>query len=77
MEKNKFKFLKYGLLIFSLVFLVEVGCSKKDTDTGITTIEVAYWGNPEEIDIITNTVQEWEKEHPDVKVQLTHAPVGG
>jgi ABC-type glycerol-3-phosphate transport system substrate-binding protein len=58
------------------------GCknnSKESLDSGAgkkTEVRVAFWGAIEEKEIITTTIQAWEKEHPNVKVVLQHIPAG-
>jgi ABC-type glycerol-3-phosphate transport system substrate-binding protein len=39
---------------------------------GKTRIRVIFWGAPEEVEIITNTIREWEKDHPEILVILEH-----
>ncbi|MFA5094311.1 MAG: sugar ABC transporter substrate-binding protein [Candidatus Omnitrophota bacterium] len=39
-------------------------------------IKVAFWGSPEEIEIITATINNWQKTHPDIQVKLEHIPFG-
>ena len=41
---------------------------------GPTVIRVAYWGGPEEIDIIQGLIADWRAAHPDVVVHLEHTP---
>lgn len=56
-----------------LVLSGGLGCAKKAPSK---VVEVMYWGSPEEIEIITNLVKNWQKKHPDIKVKLTHVPAG-
>lgn len=53
------------------------GCAKVGKQDDAIKIEVAYWGSPEEIDIITTTIRNWEKDHPNIKVVLSHVAGGG
>ncbi|HPN66059.1 MAG TPA: sugar ABC transporter substrate-binding protein [Candidatus Omnitrophota bacterium] len=39
-------------------------------------IKVAFWGSPEEIEIITTTLNNWQKSHPEIQVKLEHIPFG-
>jgi multiple sugar transport system substrate-binding protein len=41
-----------------------------------TQVKVAFWGSPEEIEIITTTINNWQKDHPEVQVKLEHIPFG-
>lgn len=52
------------------------GCAKVGKQEDVVKIEVAYWGSPEEIDIITSTIRNWEKDHPNIKVVLNHSGGG-
>ena len=70
--KKVFSILICAFLIFN------AGCGKKEsTESGVTTIKVAFWGSPEEIEIITNSISGWQKEHPEIKVRFEHTPFGG
>ncbi|MBU1863026.1 MAG: sugar ABC transporter substrate-binding protein [Candidatus Omnitrophica bacterium] len=67
-----FTFLLFGLL----------GCSsegRKDASKGgdTTLIKVAFWGGPEEIEIITECIKDWERSYPHIKVRFEHTPYGG
>ncbi|MFA5148466.1 MAG: extracellular solute-binding protein, partial [Candidatus Omnitrophota bacterium] len=39
-------------------------------------VKVAFWGSPEEIEIITATLNNWQKSHPEIQVKLEHIPFG-
>ena len=39
-------------------------------------VKVAFWGSPEEIEIITATINNWQKSHPEIQVKLEHIPFG-
>lgn len=40
-------------------------------------VKVAFWGGPEEIDIITQSMAGWQKEHPNIRVRFEHNPYTG
>lgn len=63
-----------GFLLFlcGLSCLFISGCAKEDDNR--TRIQVMYWGSYEEVQIIESIVDDWEKEHPDVFVDLQHTP---
>ncbi len=66
--------------IIALSFLIVLaGCGRKEeaAKEEAVTIKVAFWGSPEEIGIITNTIKAWEKLHPEIKVRLEHTPHSG
>ena len=69
--------MKKRIYIFCLIFLmvlVLINCGKRKKN-GVA-VRVAYWGSPEEIKIITDTVRNWEKEHPNISVKLQHTSGG-
>lgn len=71
-------FSKFFVLVFCSVFLFSSGCSNSSgPDDGKTVIKVAFWGSPDEINIITNSIASWQEEHPDIKVRFEHTPYGG
>lgn len=40
-------------------------------------IKVAFWGAPDEVNIITDIINRWQKSHPDITVRLEHTPYRG
>jgi len=65
------------MTIIATTVLVLVGCGSKINDDGRTQITVAFWGSPEEKEIITASLDEWQATHPDIKVRFEHAPADG
>ncbi len=63
-----------GLII--IFTLLTPGFLSRPRNPGVS-IEVAFWGSVEEIKIIRKTVEEWEKNHPQIRVKLQHIPTGG
>lgn len=66
-------------LIFPLIGMIIIftySCHGPQKEKKGIEIKVAYWGGVEEIEIITGTIREWEKEHPGIKVQLYHTKAG-
>jgi len=66
-----------AFIILAFIFQI-TGCGGQEA-TGKpkkVTVKVAFWGSPEEIGIITTTIKDWEKSHPDIKVKLEHIPFG-
>ncbi|MFA7657870.1 MAG: sugar ABC transporter substrate-binding protein [Candidatus Gastranaerophilaceae bacterium] len=60
------------LLIFiALITLLLTGCIKKDSRT---VIQFATWGSQSEVAILKPILAEFERENPDVKVDLIHIP---
>ncbi len=44
---------------------------------GVTEVKVAFWGSPEEIDIITHSISDWQAAHPEIKIVFEHTPYSG
>ncbi len=44
---------------------------------GSVSVKVAFWGSPEEIDIITHSIADWQTEHPKIKIIFEHTPYTG
>lgn len=42
-----------------------------------TTVKVAFWGTPEEIEIVTNSIKSWQDTHPEIAVRFEHTPFAG
>jgi len=40
-------------------------------------VRVAFWGGPDEVNIVTDTINTWQKSHPDIIVRLDHTPYRG
>lgn len=70
------KFFWIGLGILGS-FLFFSGCGSKGSKSGPTEIKVTFWGTPEEVDIITHSIEDWQKEHAGIKVVFEHTPYTG
>jgi len=62
------------LLIGVLTF---TGCGPAAQQDGVTAVKVAFWGSPEEIDIITHSIKDWQEAHPNIKIVFQHTPYTG
>ena len=64
------------LLATSCLLALSAGCGKPPAQRGggIPTVEVAYWGGPEEIAIMQGVIADWQRRHPEVHVRLEHTP---
>ena len=62
------------LLGLSLIF---PGCGKGPGSSGAQEVKVAFWGSPEEVDIITHSIEDWQKAHPEIKIIFEHTPYTG
>ncbi len=63
MKKNAQKI----FCLFLSSFFIFSGCGKIAPGDGTTQVKVAFWGSPEEIDIITHSISEWQQAHPNIK----------
>lgn len=54
-----------------------MGCGSSAEKEGVTPIKIAFWGSPEEIDIITNSIKDWQAAHPNIKIIFEHTPYTG
>ena len=57
--------------------LLSPGCGKNPGKLGPVEIKVAFWGSPEEVDIITHSIEDWQASHPGIKVVFEHTPYTG
>ncbi len=73
--------LKTLLLIFLLTLPILSGCEKKPAvqanSDAVVEIKVAFWGSPEEIDIVTQSMQSWQKAHSNIRIRFEHTPYSG
>lgn len=71
---------KLEKVLFSLFLSLCVfaaGCGPASSAGGKTEIKIAFWGGPEEIDIITHSISDWQQSHPDIKIIFEHTPYTG
>ena len=69
---------KLTVVIFLVIGLSLFGCARKDAvEAGPVVIKVAFWGGPDDIEIITSVIDEWQAKHPEIKVKLEHTPYRG
>ncbi|MFC1809322.1 ABC transporter substrate-binding protein [Candidatus Omnitrophota bacterium] len=65
------------IVISILSFACLSGCGHNKADDGIPQVTVAFWGSPEEKEIISSSLDEWRRAHPEIKIRFEHAPAGG
>jgi multiple sugar transport system substrate-binding protein len=56
------------------------GAPRQASDQALSApveIKVAFWGAPDELNIIADTINEWQKERPDILIRLEHTPYRG
>jgi len=63
--------------LFFIPALLIAGCGPVASKEGVTEIKVAFWGSPEEIDIITHSITDWQAAHPNIKILFEHTPYTG
>ncbi len=69
------KFFATFLTVF--IMLNVTGCGNTQDKDGTIPIKIAFWGSPEEIDIITNSIKDWQTTHPNIKIIFEHTPYTG
>jgi len=69
--------MKIAKIVLFLGVLFFTGCSSKHSVESVNKVRLAFWGSPEEVQIINSVVKEWEAKHPEVNVVLEHTPYGG
>ena len=73
-------FKRFLAFFIILVFALQMtGCGGTGEVTGKPRkipIKVSFWGSPEEIDILNQTINNWQKTHPDIEVKIEHIPFG-
>lgn len=78
MHKKKTAHFSQTFFILALIAVFfTAGCGSSTDHDGKTPVKVAFWGSPEEIDIITNSISEWQQNHPDIKIIFEHTPYSG
>lgn len=73
MKKNTQKI----FCLFLTALFAFSGCGKIAPSDGTTQIKVAFWGSPEEIDIITHSISDWQQANPKIKIIFEHTPYTG
>ena len=65
------KILFFLLILLLMLFFIFFNCGKTDNKTHI---EFATWGSESEIKILKPMLEEFERENPEIKVDLMHIP---
>ncbi len=63
------------LIVIFLIF--SLSCAPQSKKDKTKKIEIMVWGSYKELEIINDTIKIFQKNHPDVKVVISHAPQGG
>lgn len=72
------------VLLLAASLLFSSGCAKKEPAevhaagaAKPVEIKVAFWGAPDEVNIITDGIAKWQAAHPEIIVKLEHTPYRG
>ena len=60
-----------ALLAFTLLVS---GCAGGGPDDGKTHLQLSTWGSAQEIAVTRELLSEFERQHPDIAVELIHIP---
>lgn len=76
--KTRLVILLSFILVAAILFSV-TGCAKKTENAGTKPVEikVAFWGAPDEVNIVTDLISKWQAKHPEILVKLEHTPYRG
>ncbi|MDD5173213.1 MAG: sugar ABC transporter substrate-binding protein [Candidatus Omnitrophica bacterium] len=73
----------FVLVICSLIAM-NSGCSSSSSSKasasggkGAVEVRVAFWGSPDEVNIVNDIIGAWQKSHPEIIVKLDHTPYRG
>ena len=66
----------YRFLLWGQILLL-AGCGQGPGKGGPAEVKVTFWGTPEEVDIITHSIGDWQAAHPEIKVVFEHTPYTG
>ncbi len=75
------KILVFSVLCASAAVML-TGCGSQTAGSGSAgkakvEIKAAFWGGPDEVNIITDIINKWQESHPDIIVRLEHTPYRG
>lgn len=71
---------RFSLLVCIGLLCLQAGCGMKKAEhveEGVTLVKVAFWGTPDDIGIITESIRDWEEDNPHIKVDFQHTPYTG
>lgn len=67
----------FAVFLSAFIILNTSGCGSAPEKDGLTPIKIAFWGSPEEIDIITHSIKDWQAAHPNIRIIFEHTPYTG
>src|SRR3990167_6759349 len=83
MELNR-RLKNYIAVIFVFVIAFPIlwmsGCGQNPVAVSANQpveVKVAFWGSPEEIEIVTTALKPWQESHPGIKIRFEHTPYSG
>jgi multiple sugar transport system substrate-binding protein len=66
----------FATFLTAFIIVSVTGCGQVNDD-GTVPVKIAFWGSPEEIDIITNSIKDWQAANPKIKIIFEHTPYTG
>lgn len=69
-----------ALITVLIIPFLLFGCGNNASIDGAkkpVEIKVTFWGAPDEVNIVTKIINEWQKTHPEIIVRLEHTPYRG
>jgi multiple sugar transport system substrate-binding protein len=74
--------LSRGFLLLTVALILLIlpisGCARKEAGPkGPVEIKVAYWGAPDDVNIISGIIKDWQAARPSILVRLEHTPYRG
>lgn len=67
----------YQKIFIAGLLAILSGCDRMIPYEDVTPVKVTFWGRPEEIDIITHSISDWQSAHPEIKIIFEHTPYSG
>ncbi|MDO8525226.1 MAG: sugar ABC transporter substrate-binding protein [Candidatus Omnitrophota bacterium] len=78
MIKQALAFLLTSLLLIPFLLLLSGCAGESSLDRAQPVpIEVAFWGAPDEVNIMTDIINRWQAAHPEISIKLQHTPYRG
>ncbi|HMB02074.1 MAG TPA: sugar ABC transporter substrate-binding protein, partial [Spirochaetota bacterium] len=62
-------------ILWLIFLLLAVSCAPSRDKKN--TLELSFWGSPEEVKIVNRSMKDFKERHPDVRVNATHIPAQG
>ncbi|MFH1593588.1 MAG: sugar ABC transporter substrate-binding protein [Candidatus Omnitrophota bacterium] len=66
-----------AVILIGATLLFGCGGKTEEAGSGPIEIKVAFWGAPDEVNVIAEIIKTWQESHPDITVRLEHTPYRG